>query len=60
MRNKQPQIVNVKRAAEIIGGTPRNVLYLIVKGKLTGQQINPKCWVVDLASIERYMAKKQK
>jgi len=58
MRNKQPQIVNVRKAAEMLGCTERNVLYLLAKGELTGEQINRKCRVVYLDSIERYIVGK--
>jgi hypothetical protein len=60
MRNKQPQIVNVKRAAEMIGCTERNILYLLAKGELAGWQVNRKCWAVEVASVERYKKEKAK
>ena len=58
MRTKQPQIINVHKAAELLGCTERNVLYLLAKGELTGEQINRKCWAVEVSSIERYKKEK--
>jgi hypothetical protein len=53
MANIRQQIVSVKKAAERLKCTRQNVMYLLAKGHLTGWQVNPKCWVVDVASIEK-------
>ena len=54
MTNIQHRILSVQQAAERIGCTRQNVLYLLAKKKLDGWQVNGKCWVVRAASVEAY------
>jgi hypothetical protein len=44
----------------MLGCSRQNVMYLLVHGRLKGWRVNPKCWVVEIDSIERYKAEKQK
>ena len=54
MSNTKHKIMSIKQAAERLKCTRQNVAYLLVKGRLTGWQVNGKCWVVDRSSVERY------
>ena len=57
MRKKQPLPISVEQAAELIGCTRRNVLYLIQQGLIQAQRIGRKRtspFAVDVASVEAY------
>jgi excisionase family DNA binding protein len=58
MANAQKQILNVKAAAEVLGCTRQNVMYLLARGKLAGWQVNGRCWVVERASLEKLAAER--
>jgi hypothetical protein len=58
MTTKQPQIVNVEKAAEMLGCSRQNVLYLLAHERLVGWKVNGKCWVVDVASVEAHKIKR--
>jgi excisionase family DNA binding protein len=52
------KITTVTKAAERLGCSRQNVLYLLAKGRLTGTLIGPRCWAVDVASVEAYKSKR--
>ena len=51
---KRPQITTVTKAAETLGCSRQNVLYLLAKGRIDGWQINGKAWAVVVASVDKY------
>jgi hypothetical protein len=60
MAKRVQQITTVTKAAEHLGCTRQNVLYLLAKGRLTGTLIGPRCWAVDVASVARYQRERIK
>lgn len=48
--------INVKQAATRLGVTKQRVLYLIGHGRLAAEQVSPKCWMVQIASVEARLA----
>jgi len=59
MTTKQA-ITTVTKAAEMLGCSRQNVLYLLAKRRIDGTLIGPKCWAVDVASLRRYAQEKNK
>jgi excisionase family DNA binding protein len=54
MTSQRKQIESVNQAAERLGCTRQNVLYLLAKGRIDGWQINGKAWAVVVASVDKY------
>ncbi len=48
--------INVKQAATRLGVTKQMVLKLIGQGRLQAEQVSPKCWLVQVSSIEARLA----
>jgi len=48
--------INVAEAANRLGVTVQMVRKLITAGRLQGEQVSPRCWLVSVASIDARLA----
>jgi len=48
------RLITVAEAAALLGVTPRRVRKFIEEGRLQGEPVNPRLWLVYRSSVERF------
>ena len=47
-------MITVSRAAQVLGVSRRRVLQFIQDGRLKGEQVTPRLWLLDAGDVSRF------
>ncbi len=53
-------MLTTRQAADALGMTPRRVRALLESGRLIGEKLTPRFWLVDEKSVEEYANSERK